>query len=64
MFIFKVFIGRPTLWGLAHSGEEGVIQILDILKKEFDFTLALAGCKNINDIKKEMIVHESFYAKL
>lgn len=38
-----MFIGRPALWGLAYGGEEGVKKILSILKKEFDFALALTG---------------------
>lgn len=38
-----VFMGRPALWGLAHSGEDGVKKVLDIIKKEFDHTLALSG---------------------
>lgn len=36
-------MGRPALWGLAHSGKEGVKKVLDILKTEFDYTLALTG---------------------
>lgn len=36
-------MGRPALWGLAHSGEEGVKKVLDILKTELDYTLALTG---------------------
>lgn len=40
---FKVFMGRPAIWGLAHSGEEGVKKVLGIIKKEFDHALALTG---------------------
>lgn len=36
-------MGRPALWGLAHSGEEGVKRLLDIIRKEFDYALALSG---------------------
>nr|CAD7448934.1 unnamed protein product [Timema bartmani] len=38
-----VFMGRPPLWGLVHSGQEGVKNVLDIVKWEFDTTLALTG---------------------
>lgn len=38
-----VFLGRPALWGLTYNGEEGVKQILTILRKEFETTLLLAG---------------------
>ncbi|KAI4466417.1 s -2-hydroxy-acid oxidase-related [Holotrichia oblita] len=59
-----VFIGRPALWGLAYGGEDGVKKILSILKKEFDFALALTGCCTPQDITRSMVVHESYYSKL
>uniref|UniRef100_A0A8D2IVR4 (S)-2-hydroxy-acid oxidase n=1 Tax=Varanus komodoensis TaxID=61221 RepID=A0A8D2IVR4_VARKO len=36
-----VFIGRPAIWGL--QGEEGLQQVLKILKDEFCLSMALAG---------------------
>lgn len=36
-------MGRPILWGLAYKGEEGVKQVLEILRTDFEFTLALTG---------------------
>ena len=39
----QVFIGRPALWGLAHSGEAGVKRVLDILLKEFQTVMGLTG---------------------
>lgn len=59
-----VFIGRPTLWGLSVCGERGVNKILNILRKEFDFTLALTGCTSVKDIVRDMVVHKSHYSKL
>lgn len=41
--IRQVFLGRPLLWGLACSGEEGALNILNILKGELDSTMALSG---------------------
>lgn len=38
-----VFIGRSALWGLAIEGELGVINILEILRHEFDTTMCLTG---------------------
>ncbi|KAM6905413.1 2-Hydroxyacid oxidase 1 [Xenentodon cancila] len=37
-----VFVGRPVLWGLACQGEEGVIEILELLKEELRLALALS----------------------
>jgi isopentenyl diphosphate isomerase/L-lactate dehydrogenase-like FMN-dependent dehydrogenase len=39
-----VFIGRPVLWGLAHSGEEGVFNVLKLLNDEFSLAMKLSGC--------------------
>lgn len=39
-----VFLGRPVLWGLAHSGEEGVFNVLKLLNDELVLAMKLAGC--------------------
>lgn len=59
-----VFFGRPALWGLAVNGQQGVEHVLDILRKELDLTMALAGCRGIADITKQYVVHEQYYSKL
>ena len=38
-----VFIGRPVLWELACSGEEGVERVLEILRDEFRSAMMLSG---------------------
>ena len=38
-----VFVGRPVLWGLAYKGQEGVEEILTILKSEFRHAMMLSG---------------------
>ncbi len=50
-----VLTGRPVLWGLAYDGENGVREVLQILKKEFDLAMALCGCSSVNGISKELI---------
>lgn len=59
-----VFIGRPVIFGLAVNGQQGVEDVLGILKKEFDIAACLAGCRTLKDITRNMVVHKSFYAKL
>ncbi|CAL1262320.1 unnamed protein product [Larinioides sclopetarius] len=59
-----VFIGRPVLWGLAHSGEEGVRKVLQILRKEFDTAMALSGCSTLHDIKPSLVVRQESFSKL
>tara|TARA_Y100000588_G_scaffold94904_1_gene102925 strand:+ start:4432 stop:5496 length:1065 start_codon:yes stop_codon:yes gene_type:complete len=50
-----VFVGRPVHWGLAYSGEEGVLLAMQILKAEFDKVLAYSGCTRIDQVTKEFI---------
>ncbi len=38
-----VLIGRPHLWGVASSGEDGVFWVLELFRREIDRTLALGG---------------------
>lgn len=45
-----VLIGRPYIWGLAVNGKEGIVHVIDILKKEFQETMGLVGCTKIEDI--------------
>lgn len=39
----QVFVGRPMLWGLSYSGEQGAKQVLEMFRKEIDLTFALTG---------------------
>jgi len=50
-----VFVGRPVLWGLAHNGEEGVVNVLKLLNDEFTLAMQLSGCVNVNDIKASLV---------
>ncbi|XP_028134650.1 2-Hydroxyacid oxidase 1 [Diabrotica virgifera virgifera] len=58
------FIGRPALWGLAHSGQQGVEKVLNILKNELKTSIGIAGYSKINEVPRDLVVHESYYAKL
>jgi 4-hydroxymandelate oxidase len=39
-----VLIGRAMIWGLAAAGEEGVTEVLRLLRDEVELGLALLGC--------------------
>jgi (S)-2-hydroxy-acid oxidase len=54
-----VFIARPYLWGLSHSGEKGVEHVLQLLKDELVMALRLCGCATIGDLKPSMIIHHN-----
>ena len=50
-----VLIGRPVLWGLAHDGEAGVGLVLEMLRRELDLAMALAGCPNVAAISRDLV---------
>jgi len=54
-----VFFGRPYLWGLAHSGEDGVAHVIQLLRDELEMAFQLCGCTSVSDIKPEMVMHHS-----
>ncbi|DBA04371.1 TPA: hypothetical protein N0F65_002133 [Lagenidium giganteum] len=49
-----VFVGRPVLWGLSHSGEEGVFEVLRILNDELRHTMLFSGTPRLADIRAIM----------
>jgi hypothetical protein len=51
-----VLLGRPILWGLAVAGEEGVAHVLQLLRDEIDISMALCGCRGIQDIEPSLLV--------
>ncbi len=59
-----VLIGRPIIWGLAVAGQQGVTNVLEILRKEFDLAMALTGCRNVREVTRDLIAHPPRYAHL
>lgn len=47
-----VLIGRPSWWGLAVAGEEGVADVLTILREELVETLAQLGCPDVGGLDR------------
>ncbi|XP_071511054.1 2-Hydroxyacid oxidase 1-like [Diadema antillarum] len=56
-----VFVGRPILWGLACKGHVGVKHVLEILRTELEYAMALCGCQDVNTVPPDVVVHETFY---
>ena len=59
-----VFIGRPAVYGLACEGQTGVENILRILKHELDLTMCNTGARDLEEINRDLVVHQSYYAHL
>ena len=51
-----VLAGRAILWGLAVDGEEGVRQVLELLRAEIENTLQLLGCVSPADVRPAHVV--------
>ena len=43
------------------KGYDGAKQILEILRKEFDMSMALSGCRKLSDIEPSMVVSERYF---
>jgi 4-hydroxymandelate oxidase len=50
-----VLVGRPPLWGLGAFGADGVQRVLEILRKELAWAMALAGRPTIASIDRSLV---------
>ncbi|XP_053143402.1 2-Hydroxyacid oxidase 1 isoform X1 [Hemicordylus capensis] len=57
-----VFIGRPAIWGLVYQGEDGVKQVLQIMKEEFQLAMALCGCQSVKAIDRTLVRRDQWAA--
>ncbi|XP_037331229.1 hydroxyacid oxidase 1 isoform X2 [Pungitius pungitius] len=59
-----VFIGRPVLWGLACQGEQGVIEILELLHDELRLAMALSGCRSVSEVSRALVRKMEFTSRM
>ncbi|HEY3471961.1 MAG TPA: alpha-hydroxy acid oxidase [Amycolatopsis sp.] len=50
-----VGVGRPVVWGLAAGGREGVTEVLELLRADFDQALALCGGRHPADLTPDQV---------
>ena len=50
-----VLVGRPIVWGLAHSGAAGVAHVLRLLRDELEAAMALTGCATLAQAGREIL---------
>jgi 4-hydroxymandelate oxidase len=50
-----VLVGRPVVWGLAAEGEDGVADVLGILRAEVENAMALTGCRTVAEIGPDLV---------
>ncbi|MGH7246708.1 MAG: alpha-hydroxy acid oxidase, partial [Pseudomonadota bacterium] len=55
-----VLVGRPSLWGLAAYGADGVQTIMELLQTELARDMAMCGCVDIKAIDRRVVkIHHS-----
>lgn len=54
-----ILIGRLQVYALSVAGALGVAHMIKLLREELELTMAMAGCCNINEIKKSEL-HKSW----
>lgn len=57
-----VLIGRPYMFGLGAYGEAGVRRVVEILRLELEWAMALAGVPTISDIDASTVVLDTAHA--
>ncbi|MCB2058913.1 MAG: alpha-hydroxy-acid oxidizing protein [Novosphingobium sp.] len=51
-----VFIGRPFLYGLAASGEDGVRSVIETFREELHRDLMLMGCPSVSALDRSWLI--------
>lgn len=55
-----VLLGRPVLYGLAVGGQAGVERVLELLRRELELSMALAGCASLRDVGPQVLMAPSW----
>lgn len=50
-----VLVGRPYLYGLAARGEQGIVEVLDLLRSEMNRSMRLLGCGSVTDLDRSWL---------
>jgi isopentenyl diphosphate isomerase/L-lactate dehydrogenase-like FMN-dependent dehydrogenase len=50
-----VLVARPVAWGLAVNGEQGVVDVLELLRAELRNAMILSGCRSVADVSPALV---------
>ncbi|CAG9298138.1 alpha-hydroxy acid oxidase [Celerinatantimonas diazotrophica] len=53
-----VLLGRPLLYAMAAAGEQGALDVMNLLKGEIDRTIAQLGCCSMADLTSDLLYQE------
>lgn len=59
-----VCVGRPIVWGLALGGTDGVLAVLQTLRRELETAMALCGCPTLADIGPQLLLLQGRRSRL
>ncbi|MFG1494980.1 alpha-hydroxy acid oxidase, partial [Saccharospirillum sp. HFRX-1] len=59
----STYIGRAFLYGLGAAGEQGVTDVLNILHRELDISMALCGERDILNVGQHNLVNPHVYSR-
>lgn len=59
MGVTACMIGRPYLYGLSAFGKVGVEQVVNLLRKETERTMALIGCAHVDEVGRHHLMAEA-----
>ncbi|MFZ9020745.1 MAG: alpha-hydroxy-acid oxidizing protein, partial [Paracoccaceae bacterium] len=48
-------IGRSFVYGLGAMGQQGVNKALEIIQKELETSMALCGCRTIEELSRDIL---------
>ncbi|MBS1205624.1 MAG: lldD [Proteobacteria bacterium] len=54
------YIGRSMLYGLGAMGEEGITMVLNIIRNEFDLSMAFCGKTHVASIDARLLRRRLF----
>ena len=49
------YIGRSFVYGLGAMGQQGVTKALEIIQKELETSMALCGCRTIEELSRDIL---------
>jgi isopentenyl diphosphate isomerase/L-lactate dehydrogenase-like FMN-dependent dehydrogenase len=54
-----VLVGRPTLWGVAAHGQEGAARVLELLRRDVAYSMALLGVTSPSQLGPEFLTRST-----
>lgn len=50
-----VLLGRSVLWGLTLGGEDGVVDVLEMMRQELELAMTLSGTPTLDDVTRDLV---------